>query len=197
MLFRGGHGKATSAGGILRGRRPGTNLRSSSTSIQLGADCVAVFTGATPHHAQNCVSESPRHTLSQPGSMEDQALCFFFSTYARPSQSTNHHHPSFYTHLSHMYADSPDDHTLKHIVSAIGLGGLAARRRGDERLLIAADTAYNIALRLTNHALCERETATSDRTLVGVLLLGLYEVDFPLCPPRPAIELTIGTDGCQ
>ena len=107
-----------------------------------------------------------------PGSMEDQALCFFFATYARPQSAE--HQASFCAQLPAMYKDVADSHTLKHIIPAIGLGGLARRRDGP-RLLVAADAAYHNAVRQTNHALCHLETATSDQTLVGVLLLGLYE----------------------
>jgi hypothetical protein len=126
---------------------------------------------------------SLRHS-SPPELMEDQALCFFFSTYAT-SQSTVHQ-ASFYVQLLNIYRDVAEDHTLKYIVPAIGLGGLARRRR-DPGLLVAADAAYNNALRRTNLALCCVKTATSDQTLIGVLLLGLYEASLPsFCPQRHA-----------
>jgi hypothetical protein len=81
-----------------------------------------------------------------------------------------------------MYKGVTEGHALRYIIPAIGLGGLA-RRRGDRGLLVAADSAYNNALRRTNRALCCVETATSDQTLIGVLLLGLYEVSIPSSRP--------------
>ena len=177
VLFR-ESGKASSASGI-RGRRSGsTSLPPSKSDLDQSTQRAAEA-AEFAHQLASC-GLTPQYA-SPTESMEDQALCFFFSRYATSSQPINHQ-PSFYTHLPKMCQDSAEDHTLKRIVSAIGLGGLAARRGGDPKLLIAADAAYNNALRLTNHALCERETAISDQTLVGVLLLGLYEVFYSISP---------------
>lgn len=48
--------------------------------------------------------------------MEDQALCFFFGTYAT-SQLTGHQ-ASFCAQLPNIYRDMAEDHTLKQIIFA-------------------------------------------------------------------------------
>jgi hypothetical protein len=84
---------------------------------------------------------------------------------------------SFYAHLPKLYNVGADNHILKYIIPAIGLGGLS-HRRSDPGLLRAAEAAYNKALCWTNYALCHLGTARSDQTLISVLLLGLYEAGF-------------------
>jgi hypothetical protein len=159
----------------MRDQRIGSRVRLSALKPPATLGCaITARPSARSEHARQLAQ---RHVLSPqydllPGSVEDQALCFFFATYAK-SNSTEHQ-VGFCAQLPGMYKDAAEGHTLKHIIPAIGLGGLA-RRRGEPGLLVAADDAYHNAVRQTNHALCHLETATSDQTLIGVLLLGLYE----------------------
>jgi hypothetical protein len=175
LLFR-DHAKGASCetgGQRARVRSSAQSNLAISSVCKLAAGTVAENESARQVAQQ--LSPSLRHS-SPPELMEDQALCFFFSTYAT-SQSAGHQ-ASFCAQLPEIYKGVAEDHTLKHIIPAIGLGGLA-RRRGDPGLLVAADSAYSNALRRTNRALCCVETATSDQTLIGVLLLGLYEASLP------------------
>ena len=170
LLFR---DHAEGASHEKRGQRP--RVRCSAPRLAATSECAVVTRSSAGAESALQVAQqlgpSLRHA-SPPELMEDQALCFFFSTYAE-SQST-----SFCAQLPDIYNGVADDHTLKYIIPAVGLGGLA-RRRGDSGLLVTADAAYNNALRQTNRALCCVETAISDQTLIGVLLLGLYEVSLP------------------
>jgi hypothetical protein len=163
----------------IRDQRIGSRVRSSPLNPSATLGC-AIAAGLS-ERSETAGQSVQRHVLAPqytvlPGSVEDQALCFFFATYATPQSAV--YQASFCTQLPDMYKDAAGGHTLKHIVPAIGLGGLA-RRRGDPVLLVAADAAYHNAVRQTNHALCHLETATSDQTLIGVLLLGLYEASLP------------------
>lgn len=163
-----------------RGQRPRVRLSTPSlpaTSSRTEVSRLSAEGDSAQKVAQQ-LGPSLRHA-SPPELMEDQALCFFFSTYAT---TPTDHQASFYAQLPEMYKGVTEGHALRYIIPAIGLGGLA-RRRGDRGLLVAADSAYNNALRRTNRALCCVETATSDQTLIGVLLLGLYEVSIPSSRP--------------
>lgn len=161
----------------VHGRKPKSTSGTPSTDAQPKANhpltyrpqasALVAFAGPlTPLRSQ-----SPQ-SLSSPGSVEDQAVCFFFRTYRAP-QSTEHHQ-SLYAYLPVLYSVEPSDHILNCIIPAIGLGGLA-HRRNDPGLLLAADAAYSKALRRTNHALQIPERASADQTLISVMLLGLYE----------------------
>jgi hypothetical protein len=176
VLFR---GQTRLSADVARVKIPGSTVPSSALSIPAASDCAIAGRSSADSESVGQLEQRhvlfPQHALP-PGSIKDQALCFFFAIYAIP-QSTEHQ-VSFCSQLPDIYKDAADDHTLQHVIPAIGLGGLA-RRRGDPGLLVAADAAYNNAVRRTNHALCHLETATSDHTLIGVLLLGLYEVSFP------------------
>ena len=114
--------------------------------------------------------------LSPTGSVEEQAICFFFGIYAT-LPSTNRRQ-SFYAHLPKLYSERAGNNILKCVVLAIGLGGLS-HQRNDSEMLLAAEAAYNRTICWTNHALCHPDTASSDQTLISVMLLGLYEVRLP------------------
>jgi hypothetical protein len=163
----------------MRDQRPVSKVRSSAIDLAATTGCAVVIELTANHQSGQQLLQRhvphPRNALP-PGSLDDEALCFFFATYATPNSTDCQ--ASFCAQLPAMYKDVADSHTLKHIIPAIGLGGLA-RRRDDPRLLVAADAAYHNAVRQTNHALCHLETATSDQTLIGVLLLGLYEANLP------------------
>jgi hypothetical protein len=163
----------------VRDQRIGSRVRSSAPNLAETTSCAVVAELIVKHQSGQQLPR-PRVPSLQcalaPGSVEDEALCFFFSTYATPQSAV--YQASFCAQLPDMYKHAAGGQTLKHIIPAIGLGGLA-RRRGDAVLLVAADAAYHNAVRQTNHALCHLETATSDQTLIGVLLLGLYEASLP------------------
>jgi hypothetical protein len=144
-----------------------SHVLASSTQASTASDFAHSFAACQPRSPQ---------LLSPTGSVEEQAICFFFGIYAT-LPSTNRRQ-SFYAHLPKVYNERADNNILKCIVLAIGLGGLSHQRK-DSELLLAAEAAYNRTLHWTNHALCHPDTASSDQTLISVMLLGLYEVRLP------------------
>ncbi|KAJ4984497.1 hypothetical protein SVAN01_10049 [Stagonosporopsis vannaccii] len=61
--------------------------------------------------------------------------------------------------------------------SSVNAASLAALANSTKNAVIAAKAyaAYGSALQMTNSALCVKETAVKDSTLISVILLGLYE----------------------
>ena len=62
-------------------------------------------------------------------------------------------------------------------VMSLGMVGLSNTKHASEIMIPAAEK-YHLALRATNSALRDVEQAKADQTLITVMLLGLYEVDF-------------------
>ncbi|KAI1608576.1 hypothetical protein EDD36DRAFT_103910 [Exophiala viscosa] len=106
-------------------------------------------------------------------SQDDYAACFFFSNYSRQSSEQPQR---LYEHLPMLYTDREASHLPNCIITAIGLAGLAHRKKNPD-MLVTAETCYDSALRQTNHALQDPQTACSDQVLVSVLLLGVYETN--------------------
>jgi hypothetical protein len=166
--------------GKARRRKPMSTFQTSIPDAQPHASHVLVLSAQAStvsnfaHSLTMCRSQSPPF-FSTLGSAEEQAICFFFSMYVTLQPTKRRR--SFYAHLPKLYNVGADNHILKYIIPAIGLGGLS-HRRSDPGLLRAAEAAYNKALCWTNYALCHLGTARSDQTLISVLLLGLYEAGF-------------------
>lgn len=104
--------------------------------------------------------------------VEDQATCFFFSKYGTRQRSEQR--LNLYEYLPELYNLDTKNGSLHCIITAIGLAGLSHHSNNPE-LLLASTASYNLALSHTNHALRQLMTASSDQTLISILLLGLYE----------------------
>ena len=144
-----------------------------SASVSVAApDCCQVFRKSVDSDiplASECLYDC-WSTLEV--SAEQQAVCFFFSSYAmEPSKSGK----SVYDYLPTFYNQESGKSPLSCATAALGLAGLSYRRN-EPRLLSAANSTYSSALHLTNEALRNPVTAVTDATLISVLLLGLYEV---------------------
>jgi hypothetical protein len=144
-----------------------------SASVSVAApDCCQVFRKSVDSDiplASECLYDC-WSTLEV--SAEQQAVCFFFSSYAmEPSKSGK----SVYDYLPTFYNQELGKSPLSCATAALGLAGLSYRR-SEPRLLSAANSTYSSALHLTNEALRNPVTAVTDATLISVLLLGLYEV---------------------
>lgn len=114
-------------------------------------------------------------TPPPPASAEDQAACFFFDRYV--TRQVSEQPQCLHAYLPGLYSVEAKHHMLKNIVTAIGLTGIS-HQKNDPKMLLAADASYYSAVRQTNKALRSSVTATSDQTLISVLLLGLYEASF-------------------
>jgi hypothetical protein len=111
-------------------------------------------------------------------SIENQAVCFFFSN-DPPLPSKNV--VSIYKDIPTLCCSEPSDSPLLSVITALGLAGLSHHTEGSG-MKLAAGGWYNKALNKINYNLQYQELAKLDQTLLVVLLLGLYEVCITLCP---------------
>lgn len=159
---------------------------SSSPPVDTPDSSKEVSRGTSPtRSSQSWQSPPPCLQRPQSASAYDQAACFFFSRYGTRQSSLQP--KTLYEHLPGLYCVETGNELVKCIVTAIGLAGLSQRKH-DPGMLLAADTSYNLALRQTNNALRDSTTASADETLIGILLLGLYEASIPLPSPCTLIS---------
>ena len=111
------------------------------------------------------ISAVPPQTLLI--SIEDRARCCFFSHYVVGMSRT-------YDVLQPLYEQCPSDKHLSATVDAVSLAFFSFHDY-DARASIFAQKKYSKALPLLNAALRSSETATSDSTLLAILLLDLFE----------------------
>ncbi|KAJ4337340.1 hypothetical protein N0V95_008352 [Ascochyta clinopodiicola] len=104
-------------------------------------------------------------------SIEDQAMGFFISNHV--SQPTLVPRGQYEWVLEALNQPGCEE-VLRGSVNAASLAGLANSTK-NPIIMAKAHAAYGSALRLTNTALCAKETATKDSTLISVVMLGLYE----------------------
>lgn len=117
-------------------------------------------------------------TICQPpwpipsASVEEAGACYFFSRYSvrQPFDYSR----TFFEYLPEVYRANANNCTLRYIITALGLAGSSVTRP-DVGLLHSAESYYNMALRQVNSALQDIAAASSDQTLICVLLFGLYE----------------------
>lgn len=109
-----------------------------------------------------------------PVSAEEQAPCYFVSSYVVGQDHTSKGHFDF---LLPMMKNEPPDSHLSIAFSAVAMASLANRPNSRSRQLYnQALYQYSKALKATNLALQDPTHQKSDQTLASVLMLGFYEV---------------------
>lgn len=103
--------------------------------------------------------------------IQDCAALFFFHDYILDNapESSN-----FFSIVPDIYRRSSPDSSLANAISALGLVCLANSKDVPE-VLTSAQAKYTKALHAINNSIRHPETATTDETLIVVVLLGLYE----------------------
>lgn len=105
-------------------------------------------------------------------SLEDQATDYFFHNFVseNPTLVTVYSHvlPTLYRHGSSFNA-------LPKIIDAIGLASLSNVKHSPE-LMVAAGKKYAGVLRAINASVQDPKEASTEQTLMAVMLLGLFEV---------------------
>ena len=105
-------------------------------------------------------------------SYEDVAIAFFFTHYMTVNSQSEKAHLDFLPSMcTALLMDSP----LPSAIVSVGMAGLANKKKAPD-IMIAARRKYTSALGLTMAALSKTASATTDQTLIAVILLGLYEV---------------------
>lgn len=104
-------------------------------------------------------------TLSLLSSMEDVAIANFMSSYIPGSH---------FDYLPSLYGQAASNSVLSLTVRATAIAYLSQEVHHGE-IMLTARTSYARALHKTNGAIAHSCTASSDSTLISVLLLGLFE----------------------
>ena len=116
---------------------------------------------------------SPVATFSE--SIESQATCYFLQNYVWDDSECSKGYLDYLPSL--ILNTNSAGEALTDAVVSLGMVGLSNANRSSD-IMVAARKKYSSALRATNRALSNLEEAKSDRALVTVMLLSLYEVVF-------------------
>ena len=104
--------------------------------------------------------------------LEDEATFYFFHNFV--SEETTG--VTAYSHLlPTLYRQNSSFSALRKIVDAIGLASIANVKHAPE-LMVAAGQNYARVLRAITASIQDSKEASTDQTLIAVMLLGLYEV---------------------
>lgn len=114
----------------------------------------------------------PRPLESLSISEEDQATSFFFSNYVLDEE---HIARGNFRFLPSICRREPHEDLLSITLTSVGMAGLS-RMIGSPTMVAASKQKYITALALTNKAIRNPQQALEDRTLIAIMLLGLYEV---------------------
>ena len=105
-------------------------------------------------------------------SLEDQATCYFFHNFV----SENGTDVTAYSHvLPPLYRQNSSFSALTKIVDAIGLASISNVKHAPE-LMVVAGQKYAGVLRAITASIQDSKEASTDQTLIAVMLLGLFEV---------------------
>ena len=115
----------------------------------------------------------PSASLTFNPTIERQAVSFFFENFIVPSQSRKMSR-GFLEVLAPMYEATAARSLLSMATEALAVR-IAASFPGSRHLLCHADNLYGQALNSGRHALRDPKEATSDETLLSILLFSLYE----------------------
>lgn len=132
----------------------------------------AQATGATARHQRDLQALQLRLPAQIPNSslLEHVAISNFFQQYVSPEHTFYRLNLDFVTNV---IDDAQGRRKLTEIIIALGILILPNRSSSS---VVAARTRYTKALRLTNEALAQPDSARTDEALLAVILLGLYEV---------------------
>ena len=106
--------------------------------------------------------------------IDNQASCFFFSSYV--SNCWGICQP-YFDYLPTLYDELSSNNAFSNIIVALGMAGLSKTYRLPG-LANLSRNKYALALRSLNAAIQDPEEVKADRTLVAIMLFGLYEVCF-------------------
>ena len=104
--------------------------------------------------------------------LEDQSTYYFFHNFVSNDPTTL----TAYSHvLPTLYGQKSSFSTLPKIIDAIGLAGISNMKHAPE-LMVAAGQKYARVLRAINASIQDPKEASTDQTLIAVMLLSLFEV---------------------
>lgn len=105
-------------------------------------------------------------------SLEDQATYYFFHNFVSEGSTDM----TAYSHLlPTLYRQNSSFSVLRKIVDAIGLASISNVKHAPE-LMVVAGQKYAGVLRAITASVQDSKEASTDQTLIAVMLLGLFEV---------------------
>ena len=130
-------------------------------------------TPGSPELVESTTSVTTGFVFKSPSpKIDDQASCFFFSSYV--SNCWGICQP-YFDYLPTLYDELKGNNAFSNIVVALGMAGLSKTYRVPG-LANLSRTKYALALRSLNTAIQDPKEVKADRTLVAIMLFGLYEV---------------------
>lgn len=110
-----------------------------------------------------------------PVPLEYEATCYFFHNFVCDDPSSRYSTNAYAQMMPTLYRQDSSFGVLPKIVDAIGLAGISNVKHSPE-LMAAAGRKYAGVLRAINASIQDSTKATTDQTLIAVILLGLFEV---------------------
>ena len=109
------------------------------------------------------------------GSLEDEATYHFFYKFLPNDHNTDHFRNTYSSVLPSLHRQDSSFGVIPKIVNAIGLASISNMKHSPE-VMVAASQQYAGALRAINSSIQSSSLATTDQTLIAVMLLGVFEV---------------------
>ncbi len=125
-----------------------------------------------PDQVDECKTVAIR-SLTVP--LQDQAAHFFFYNFVSVDPSSRSAMNAYSRVLPTLYRQDSSFGVLPRIIDAIGLAGISNIKHSPE-LMVAAGQKYATALRAINASIQDSSKASTDQTLIAVVLLGMFEV---------------------
>ena len=107
--------------------------------------------------------------------LEDESTYYFFNTFLTDDDSSDYSRNAYSSVLPILHRQDSSFGVLPKIVNAIGLASISNRKHSPE-VMVAASQRYAGALRAINASIQNSSSATTDQTLMAVMLLGVFEV---------------------
>lgn len=107
--------------------------------------------------------------------LEYEATCYFFHNFVCDDPSSRYSTNAYAQMMPTLYRQDSSFGVLPKIVDAIGLAGISNVKHSP-KLMAAAGRKYAGVLRAINASIQDSTKATTDQTLIAVILLGLFEV---------------------
>lgn len=130
-------------------------------------------------------------------SIEDQGSSFFFHHFVTVNSTPPSSYAAFLPRLYNYEAASGlASNPLPGVITAIGMAGITNMQSSPTpAAMVATRQKHTSVLRALNAALQDSRTASTDSTLMAVMLLGLFEVRFPTL--GKSSELWQSCSGCS
>ena len=126
----------------------------------------------TPDRIVECQTVAIRDISAPVG---DEATYFFFHNFVSGDPRSRDFLNAYSHVLPVLYRQDSSFGVVPKIIEAIGLASISNLKRSPD-LMIAAGRKYATVLRTINASIQDPKEASTDQTLIAVILLGMFEV---------------------